>query len=87
MECTLCRIQCIGKSETQFNLRLNNHRKDVGRQNARIVDQHFKLPGHNFKQHSKFILIEQPDIINKDKDLATLRLKKRVNFWILRLKT
>ena len=29
MECILCRIQYVGKSKTSFNLRLNNHRKDV----------------------------------------------------------
>ena len=58
-ECTICRIQYINKSETQFNLRLNNHQKDVNRQNAPLVDQHFKLPGGNFNQRAKFILIEQ----------------------------
>ena len=77
MEYTLCHIQCIGESETQFNLRLNNHQKDVNRQNAPLVDKHFKLPGHNFNQHAKFILIEQPDNINIDKDSAALKLKKR----------
>ena len=42
---------------------------------------------HNFNQHAKFILIEQLGNINIDKDLVTLRLKKREYFWILRLKT
>ena len=42
---------------------------------------------HNFNQHAEFILIEQLDNINIDKDLVTLRLKKREDFWILRLKT
>ena len=42
---------------------------------------------HNFNQHAKFILIEQLDNINIDKDLVTFRLKKREDFWILRLKT
>ena len=45
MECTLYHNQYIGKSETQFNLRWNNHQRDVNRQNAPLVDQHFKLPG------------------------------------------
>ena len=48
MECRICRIQYIGKSETEFSTRLNNHRKDVNRQNAPQADQHFKLPNHNF---------------------------------------
>ena len=82
MECTLCHIQYIGKSEIQFNLVLNNHRKNVNRQNAPLLDQHFKLLGHNFNQHAKFNLIEQVDNINIDKDLAALRLKKREDFLI-----
>ena len=28
MECKLCNKQYIGKAETAFNIRLNNHRKD-----------------------------------------------------------
>ena len=48
MQCTLFHNQDMGKSETQWNLRLNSHRKDISRQNAPLVDQHFKLPGHNF---------------------------------------
>ena len=87
MECRICRIQYIGKSETEFNIRLNNHRKDVNRQNAPRADQHFKLPDHNFNQHARFTLIEQLDNMRIDKDLATLRLKKRKDFWIETLKT
>ena len=29
MECALCKIQYVGKAETAFNIRLNNHGKDV----------------------------------------------------------
>ena len=29
LECTKCKIQYFGKAETEFNIRLNNHRKDV----------------------------------------------------------
>ena len=34
MECILCKIQCVGKPETPFNLRLNNHRKNVNNPKA-----------------------------------------------------
>ena len=34
MECILCKIQYVGKSETPFNLRQNNHRKDVNNPRA-----------------------------------------------------
>ena len=87
MECRICCIQYIGKLETEFNIRLNNRRKDVSRQNASQADQHFKLPNHNFNQNARFTLIEQQDNMRIDKDLATLRLKKREDFWIETLKT
>ena len=72
MEFRICHIQYIGKSEREFNIRLNNHCKDVNRQNAPQADQHFKLPNHNFNQHARFTLIEQLDNMRIDKDLATL---------------
>ena len=56
MECRICLIQYIGKSETEFNIRLNNNRKDVNRQNAPQADQHFKLSNRNFNQHDRFTL-------------------------------
>ena len=34
MECTLCKKPYVGKSETSFNIRLNNHRKDVKKPDA-----------------------------------------------------
>ena len=35
LECYSCNIECVGKSETPFNTRLNNHRKDVKSPNAK----------------------------------------------------
>ena len=29
MECTLYKKQCVGKSETSFNIRLNDYYKDI----------------------------------------------------------
>ena len=87
MECKICGIQYIGKSETEFNIRLNNHCKDGSRQNAPQADQHFKLPNHNFNQHARFTLTMQLDNMKIDKNLARLRLKKREDFWIETLKT
>ena len=87
MECTICHIQYIGQSETEFNIRLNNHRKDANGQNAPQANQHFKLPNHNFSQHVIITLIEQLDNMNTDKDLATPQLKIREDFWTEKLKT
>ena len=63
------------------------YRKGVNRKNAPQAVQHFKLLIHNFKQHVRFTLIEQLDNVNIEKDLATLRLKKREEFWIQKLET
>ena len=58
----------------------------INRQNTPQAD-HFKLPDHNFNQHARFTLTEQLDNMRIDKDSATLRLKKREDFWIETLKT
>ena len=71
----------------KFNIRMNNHRKDANRENEPQIVQHFKLPSHNFGQHARFTLIEQLENVNTHKDLATLQLKKRDDFWIQNLKT
>ena len=86
MECRICRIQYIGKSEKVFKIRLNNHHKDVNRRHAPQSDQHFKLTYYNFSQHARFTLIERLDNVNIDKDMTTLWLKKREDFWIKTLK-
>ena len=78
-ECVLYNKQYTGKSETAFNLRLNK--------NLLQADQQFRLPGHNSNKHSKFTLIEQLNDTNIDKQLLKHRLKKREDFWIIKLKT
>ena len=59
MECILCKIQYVGKSETPFNLRLHNYRKDVNKPKAIPECHHFKLHGHNFMHHAKLTWIEK----------------------------
>ena len=48
LEFNICNIQYVGKNETTFNIRLNNHRKDVKNSNTLPADKHFTLPGHDF---------------------------------------
>ena len=43
----ICNKRYRSKTETSFNLRLNNNRKDVNKLNALQVDQHFRRTGHN----------------------------------------
>ena len=88
VECTLYKIQYVEKAETPFNIRLNNHRKDANGNNPKAIPAsiHFKQPGHNFKKDAKFTLIEQiNNAINTDKDTIKIRLKRREDFWILKL--
>ena len=65
LECELCKIQYIGKAETAFNIRLNNHRKDVKDPKAIPADKHFSQTGYNFNLHAKFIIIEELQDIEK----------------------
>ena len=87
MECTKCKVQYIGKSETNFNIRLNNHRKDTNNINGIPASRHFSKPYHEFNIHAKFIIIEQIKNANVSKETITKRLKARENFWIQTLET
>ena len=87
LECTKCKIQYVGKVETVFNMRLNNHRKDVWKPDSMPASRHFSGKRHNFNTHAKFILIEQIRHIDIDKEKNKERLKQRENFWILILET
>ena len=55
MECRLCPvIQYVGKSEPPANIRFNKHRDDCKVATSIEIDQHFRLPGHNFNEHATF---------------------------------
>ena len=41
------------KSKAIINSNLNNHRKDVNKQNLLQADQYFQLPIYNFNKHAK----------------------------------
>ena len=57
LECYICNIQYVVKSEKPFNIRLNNHRKDVKNPNAIPACKHFKNHDHGFNNHRKAIII------------------------------
>ena len=50
LECTKCKIQYVGKAETEFNIRLNNHRKYVWKPDAIPASSHFSGK-HTGKTH------------------------------------
>ena len=86
MECTLCKIEYVGKAETPFNIRLNNLRQDSNGNNPKALPAsiHFKQPDHNFNKHVKFKL---NNTIDTDIDTIKIRLRRREDFWILKLDT
>ena len=87
LECILCKIQYVAKSETAFNIRLNNHRKDIKKLNAIEACKHFNSNEHTFSKHGKFIIIEQLRNINTTPtETLKLRLRERETFGSRNLK-
>ena len=79
-------IRSYHNSETAFNIRLNNHRKDVKIPNARPACKHFKKHHHDFNNHKKRIIVEQLRNINKTStEILKERPKQRENLWTMKL--
>ena len=87
MECINCKKQYVGKSEWPFNIRLNNHRKDLKRIDAIPEIHHFSETGHKFEHDAKFTIIKQIRNLNKEKQEKRKILENREDFRILKLKT
>ena len=75
------------ETETEFNKRLNNHRKDITKKNSIAASSQSDIEGYNFNTHAKFIRIEQLNQTNMDTLILEKRLKIRENFLILKLET
>ena len=80
-------MQYVGKVETAFNLRLNNHRKDTKKPNSILTCKYFHEQGHNFNKHAKFIIIDKLLNLHGSKEALREILVIRENFWIQKLKT
>ena len=87
MECILCNKQYVGKVETSFNIRLNNHRKNVKKVDAIMACKHFQQESHNFNKHSKCTILVKLTNTSKSKETLAQRLNERENFWILKSDT
>ena len=73
IECFICNIRYVGKSEAPFNITLNNHRKDVENLKAIPPCKHFNRHDHDFSNHGEIIIIEQ---LRKIQTISTKTLKK-----------
>ena len=87
IQCQICQLQYVGKIATSFDIRLNSHRKESKNKNPILACKHFQNLNHNSQRDEEFILIEQ--IMKTFSTIEELRLplKKRKNFWILKLIT
>ena len=85
LKCLKFQKQYDGKSETEFNIRLNNHRKNVTRKDSIPASNHFDTGGRKFNINAKFMLTEQLNQTNLDKSTLQKLLKIRGYFWILKL--
>ena len=56
MECILCNKNYIGKAERNFNINLNNGRKDIRKGNTIMTCKHLKQESHNLNKHAKFTI-------------------------------
>ena len=83
MECSLCKVQHVGKAERAFNITLNNHRKDKDNPKSIPTNLQFRKPEHSFNLHAKFTLTGQlSNIHTADKDTLKFQLKCPEDFWI-----
>ena len=88
LECVMCKIQYVENSQTSFNIRLNNHRKDMKISSAVEAYKHFNNNEYTFSEHGRFIIIELLRNINTSfTETLTLRLREREMFWVKKLKT
>ena len=87
LECSIYKIQYVGKSETPFHIKLNNHRKEIKDPSAISACKHFNSPNHDFNTHGKFTVIEQlRNITSFSSEILKERITQRENFWIKKLK-
>ena len=74
--CQICRLQYVGKSETAFNLHLNNHRNHIKRGvNSYELSEHFlhNSRSHDFGKDVTITIIEQIKCSN-----MTIERKKEI---------
>ena len=49
----------MGKTETAFNVRLNNHRSNALHPQEDTIAERANREGHNFNRDAKFTIVEQ----------------------------
>ena len=84
IECNICKLQYIGKSETAFNLRLNNQRNHIkkGVSSCRLTE-HFlhNTRSHDFDINVTITIIKQIKKDHLETDKKKEFLREREIFW------
>ena len=57
IECAICNLQYVRKNETPFNIRQNNHRKEVKDPKVILPDKHFQKSDHRFNKYARFTIV------------------------------
>ena len=83
LECLLCKIKYIGKSETPFYIKLNNQKKDIKKPHAIEARKHFN--NWTSMENSCYNWTIEQYKNTSIKDLKQ-RLEDKENYWIKRLK-
>ena len=76
LQCRITQQQYVSKTETSFNIRLNNHRKD----SKHLACKYFQNSNHNFQRDAKFTLTEQITKSFTTTEQLRLLLKKQETF-------
>ena len=58
MQCSLCKIEYVGKAKTSIDICLYNHKSNVSELNTLPGCCHLAQDRHNFNIHARFILME-----------------------------
>ena len=85
LKCKKRHKQYVGKAEIGFNLRLNNHHKDVYKSDTILASRHFAMKKHIFNRDASFLIIRQIRKSTLSRGTKKNLLKQRENFWILKL--
>ena len=59
LECKKCHIQYVGKDAPNFNVILNNHRKDLYKADVIPASRYFAMKNYISNKDASFIIIEQ----------------------------
>ena len=87
MECTKSKLQYFSKDETELNLRINKHHKNVLKLNSILADRHCAQGDHDFNTDAKLVIIEEFQNTKLAKESITDLLKPRETFWRRKLES